>query len=256
MQTSVYQANRNQLLLMSASIFVSVTAAVIVSTLLVMSLMKGEIASALNSTVNNSPQTSQVASTCAVPQGEQAQAQAAMYDENSSVVPTMHTASAPMHYAHYSHYNGHYKSAPVAHNVSNSYNSSNVSNTTTTNNIKNTELHKTTVIKDSFNKDSYNDNSKGSHNTVVVKDNTVNLNSNNTTNTNSNNTKTVENTVVVKDNTVNYQSNHTTNNTTNTTSNSHNTANINSNNTVETHLLSDNKVVVPVVVTPAPLPTV
>lgn len=248
MQTSVYQANRNQFLLMSASIFVSVTAAVIVSTLLVMSLMRGEIASALNSTVNNTPTTSQVASTCAVPQGE-GEGQAAVYNENSSVTPVAYTASGPLHYKHYSYPKA---AAPLAHHsVNNSFNSSNVSNTTTNNHIKNTELHKTTIIKDSFNKDSNNDNSKGSHNTVVVKDNTVNVNSGNTTttNTNSNNTKTVENTVVVKDNTVNVNSNN--------VANSNNTYTKN----IETHVLSDNTLTVDVTpavvpVVPAPLPTV
>jgi len=223
-QNSLYQANRQQLLMVGSTIFVSVTAAVIVSTLLVMSLMRGEIASALSSNVqNSSPTTSQVASTCAVPAAEQDQAapaEAVTY----SAVPATETYSAPLAYH-----------VPKAASVINSYNSTNVSNVTsnTTNNVTNTELHKTTVIKDSFNEDSYNDNSKDSHNPVVIKDNEVNIDSNNNTAT-----------AINSGNTVNSK---TTNNTTNNVE-IENKTNINSNNTFETHVLSDNNtVIVPII---------
>jgi len=225
-QNSLYQANRNQLLMTGATIFVSVTAAVIVSTLLIMSLMRGEIANALTSSIQNSSPTSQVASTCTVPASEEdhaTPAHAVVY----SAMPTANTASAPFVSAGY--YAKHY--VPAAASINNSYNSTNTSNTNTTNNVTNTEIHKTTVIKDSFNKDSYNDNSQGSHNVVVVKDNEVNLDSNNTTNTNSGNTITAT------------QTTNTTNNTTSTI----NTL-VDSNNITETHVLSDNNtVIVPII---------
>lgn len=221
-QNSLYQANRQQLLMVGSTIFVSVTAAVIVSTLLVMSLMRGEIASALSSNVqNSSPTTTQVASTCAAPTDEQDQsapAQAATY----SAVPATDTYSAPLTYH-----------VPKAQSVNHSYNSTNVNNVTTntTNNVTNTELHKTTIIKDSFNDDSYNDNSKDSHNPVIIKDNEVNINSNNNTATAINSGNTVKTDV-----------------TNNVTNNIEHKTNINSNNTVENHVLSDNTtVVVPII---------
>lgn len=238
MQTSVYQANRQQLLMMGSTIFVSVTAAVIVSTLLIMSLMRGEIANALTSNVQNSTPTSQVTSTCAVPTSEQDTSTptdqatpSVMSEEDTASEPLMTTSFHPMH-------------APAAPSINDSFNSTNISNVTTTNNITNTELHKTTVIKDSFNKDSYNDNSKDSNNTVVVKDNEVTIDSNNTKNVNSNNTVDIDKKTT----------NNVTNNVT-TTDNSHSNNVIVKDNDVD--ILSDNKVVVPVLpVAPLPIPAV
>ncbi|HET6746841.1 MAG TPA: hypothetical protein VFH06_01910 [Candidatus Saccharimonadales bacterium] len=212
MQHSTYQ--NNQFLLMGITIFASITAAVIVSTLVIMSLMKGEVASALSSHVENNTPTSQTTGTCAAPVEATAPAPQQNAAADSAPVATG---------AHYFHY------VPSA-KVTNSFN--NTSSTTTTNNITNTEV-KTTVtnvkIKDSFNKDSYNDNSK---NPIIIKDNTVNVNSNNNTAVNSGNTT---NTTNVTANTTNVNSN-------NTTVASNNTA-INSGNTVENHVLSDNTIV-------------
>jgi hypothetical protein len=238
MQTSAYQANRQQLLLMGSTIFVSVTAAVIVSTLLIMSLMRGEIASALSSNVQNSSPVSQVASTCVEPQAQHNEAPYTSSESHASVMPMQDTGgmgnvgyvptmkAASYHYA---------KPAAPTH-TNNSYNSTNVNNTTTTNNVTNTDNSKNTHINDSFNKDSYNDNSKGSHNPIVIKDNEVNVNSNNTKNIDSNNTTNVNKTTNNTVDTINHNSNNTTN----------------SNNSVD--ILSDNKVIIPVI--PAVVPTV
>lgn len=225
MQTSTYQANRQQLLMMGSTIFVSVTAAVIVSTLLIMTLMRGEIASALSSNVQTSTPVSQVASTCTAPQNEQVDPA----EMTSSVTPVEETASEPFMPAHYGKH--------ATPSLNNSFNSTNVSNITTTNNVSNTELHKTTVIKDSF-----NDNSKNSHNTVVVKDNEVNIDSNNTKNINSNNKIDVD-----IDKTVNNITK---------TDNSHSNNVIIKDNDVETHVLSDNKVIAPIVPILPVVPTV
>lgn len=196
-----------QLLMMGATIFISITAAVIVSTLVIMSLMRGEIASALDS--HSAPQTpvaTQTAATCATPQ-EEPETTPVSTPAAPSVMTTQFITLPP---------------APVHH----------VSNTsTTTNNITNTEVTTNTTIRDSF-----NDNSRNSHNTatiidsfnpIVIRDNTVNVNSHNNTAVNSGNTTTT-NTAV-----------------TNTTDNTRtNMTTVNSNNTVENHVLSDNTVVV------------
>ena len=215
MQHSTYQHN-NQFLLMGVTIFASITAAVIISTLLIMSLMKGEIASALTSNVQNSTPVAQNTSACTVPANESAPTEesAAMTSDDSAVAFT--SGVKPLHY--------------MPTSVSNSFNTSNTTNTT--NNVSNTEVKnkKTTVnISDSFNKDSYNDNSK---NPVIVKDNTVTVNSNNGNAVNSGNT-------------LNHNSNNTTTTqtTNNTALNSNNTTTTVVSNVVETHLLSDNTVV-------------
>jgi hypothetical protein len=220
--------NSQSLLMMGAAIFVSVTAAVIVSTLVIMSLMRGEIASALTSQVyNEAPVTAQTTSAgCSVPASEISDG-----GEASASTGTAATGNyaAPLtgsvHFAKY---------MPVA--TSHSFN--NTTNNTVTNNVSNTEFNSKTVVKDS-----YNDNS----NTVVVKDNTVNVNSNNNNSTNSGNTtNNTQNNVQTTNNlttTTNITSNINSNNTTNVASN--NTTNVASNNTYENHVLSDNVVVVP-----------
>lgn len=205
--------------MMGATIFASITAAVIISTLIIMSLMRGEIASALSSNVQNSaPITTQAAGTCSVPAEDLSAAAASTTaaSDDSGVMVAQHSSMA----------------APLMHwpmSVNNSYNNTSTVTNTTTNNITNTEIDmsKKLVIKDSFNDNSTHVKVVDSFNPIVVKDNTVNLHSNNNTAVNSGNTTT---------------SNVTTNMTTNTTTNT--TTNVNSNNSVETHVLSDNVVVV------------
>lgn len=216
--------NSQSLLMMGAAIFVSVTAAVIVSTLVIMSLMRGEIASALTSQVHNeAPVTAQTTSAgCSVPASEVSQSGEASASDATGDYAAPLTGS--VHFAKY---------VPVA--TSHSFN--NTTNNTVTNNVSNTEFNSKTIVKDS-----YNDNS----NTVVVKDNTVNVNSNNNNSTNSGNT--TNNTQNNIQTTNNVTTTSTTNNTVtanNTTNlNSNNTTNVNSNNTLENHVLSDNVVVV------------
>ena len=215
---------------MGVTIFASITAAVIISTLIIMTLMKGEIAGALSSQVQTMPTTVQNTGTCTVPASE---VQAATTQSASVEITTPAVVSFV---------SGVHHMLPVAHNSFN-----NTSTTTTTNNVTNTEIHSKTVIKDSYNSD---------NDTTVIKDNTVNVNSNNKTIDSNNTVKTN-----VIGNTVNSNSNNTSNTTTNTTTNnvignttnvaSNNTVNSNSNNTmtnttnvVENHVLSDNVTVI------------
>src|SRR6266542_6127557 len=119
MQHSTYQ--NNQLLLMGITIFASITAAVIVSTLVIMSLMKGEVANALSSHVENNTPTSQTTGTCAAPVETTAPA-----EQSAAADPApMATGAGFFHYV------------PSA-KVVNAFN--NTSSTTTTNNITNTEV--------------------------------------------------------------------------------------------------------------------
>lgn len=233
MQQTNYQDNRNQLMMMGATIFVSITAAVILSTVIIMTLMRGEIAGALASNVQNSSPTSQTASSCV---DTSAAASASTPAVATATTPVATSAAAPLMQSAYSVA---YTTPPVSAN--HSFNSSNVSNTTTNNKITNTEIHHKTVVKI---KDSFNDNSQNSHNPIIVKDNTVNLNSNNNTAVNSGNT-TVVPTTITNNTTTNTTTTTNSNNTVNTAVNSGNTTN--SNNTVENHLLSDNVVIVPVI---------
>ncbi len=215
-QQSLYQANRQQLLMTAATIFGSIIAAVVVSTLLVMSLMRGEIASALSSNIQNSSPTVQTTGTCVAP---------ITSSETETVEAT--ATSAP---AEFVTGNAQFSYAWPAASVNNSYNNTNT--TTTTNNVTNTEVN--TVIKDSFNDNSKHfkhvDNSK----TAIIKDNTVTVDSNNNTainsGNNSGNTSTTTNVVA------NVNSNNTTVASNNITTNS--------NNTVENHVLSDNTTVI------------
>lgn len=226
-----YHAN-NQFLLMGVTIFASITAAVIISTLIIMTLMKGEIAGALSSQVQTMPTTVQNTGTCTVPAGE-VQATTAQPASVEVTVPATVSFVSGVHHM-----------LPAVHNSFN-----NTSTTTTTNNVTNTEINSKTVIKDSYNND---------NDTTVIKDNTVNINSNNKTIDSNNTVKTN-----VIGNTVNSNSNNTSNTTTNTTTTtnnvignttnvaSNNTVNSNSNNTVtkttnvvENHVLSDNVTVI------------
>ena len=243
MQQHSFTPNYQQFMVMGAAIFVSVTVAVIVSTLVIMSLMRGEIASALSSNVQTgAPATAQATGAgCSVPAGEVN----ATTDSSAMVMPMGGSGAgvsmaAPLtgsvHFAKY---------VPLAGGVSHSFNNTSSTTMNTTNNVTNTETHVKTIVKDSF-----NDNSKFSHNTpVIVKDNTVNVNSNNNNNsgnTTNTTTTTTTNTTnnVASNNTTNTTTNTNTNTTTNTTNNVASNNVTNSNNTVETHLLSDNLVVV------------
>lgn len=225
MQQPMYQSN-NQFILMGVTIFASITAAVIISTLIIMTLMRGEIAGALSSQVQttNAP-TVQSTGVCAMPANETEAAHA--------VQPASSATSAPMAVSFTS---GVHHMLPAVHNSFN-----NTSTTTTTNNVTNTEVHTKTIINDSYNSDD--------DTVTIIKDNTVNVNSNNKTIDSNNAVKTN-----VIGNTVNSNSNNTTNNTTTTatTTNvaSNNTVISDSNNTtkttnvVENHVLSDNTTVI------------
>lgn len=175
MQPSLYQVNRQQLLFFGATIFVSITAAVLVSTVIIMSLMRGEIANALTSTVkttnapvtqsNQSPQPAQPVVSCTAPAPEE-EADTTSSAPESVSAPALPSYSAP---------------APVG-TVTNSFNNTNTNVTTTTNNVTNTEVHNKTTIKDSFNDNSTHIAIKDSFNPVTVKDNEIKVNSDNTTN--------------------------------------------------------------------------
>lgn len=213
MQYSLYQNNRQQLFMIGAVIFVSITAAVIVSTVIIMSLMRGEIANALTSHVQNTSPTAQNVSSCVEPTNtsKPAEAQAATASDTASAGPSV-AYGAGNTYAHP------YSYGAPKHAVKNT------NTTTTTNNISNTETNtNTTTIT-------------GSYNPVEIKDNTVNVASNNNTAINSgNNSGNTTNTVLAT--------------ISNTTSNVNSNNTIASNNTFEQHILSDNNVVavVPVI---------
>lgn len=241
MQHNSFTPNYQQFMMMGAAIFVSVTAAVVVSTLVIMSLMHGEIASALSSNVQTgAPATAQATGAgCSVPAGEVS----ATTDSSSAMAMPMGGSGAGVSMAAPLTGSVHFAKYVPLSGVSHSFNNTSTTTMNTTNNVTNTELTHKTVIKDSF-----NDNSKFSHNTpVVVKDNTVNVNSNNNNNSgNTTTTTTTTNTTnnVASNNTTNTTTNTNTNTTTNTTNNVASNNVTNSNNTVETHLLSDNLVVV------------
>jgi hypothetical protein len=227
MQQSMYQANRQQLLLIAGTIFGSIVAAVIVSTVVIMSLMQGQIANALASNVQNTtPAVSQTAASCVAPAvtEDDTDAPVANSDESADAAVSQST----------------YSSLPWNPTATTTVNNTNVNTSNTTNNVTNTEVHKkTTVIKDSFNDNSINSHNnvkiEDSFNPVIIKDNEVNVNSNN---------KTTNLTHVDVDKTYNVNSN-------NVTVASNNTTNVNSNN-YEKHVLSDNNTIIaPLVVTPA-----
>lgn len=192
---------------MAATIFGSIVAAVIVSTVIIMSLMRGEIANALSSNVQTNNQGAQTAAvtpvTCATTPAD---------TEDTAPVIEAGDAPAPQ------------PAATMPSVVKHSFNTVN----NTTNNVTNTEIHNKTV-KNTTIKDSFNDNSthiKDSFNPVIVKDNNVEINSNN---------KSIDITKVDIDKTYNWNSHNTTVASNNVTVNSNNT---------ENHVLSDNNVVV------------
>jgi hypothetical protein len=168
------QYNKNQLMVISLAMFGAIASAIVVSTLLVMTLMRGEFASAVNDINTNAPvaQTisagSDVCTGTSTPQQTSAQA--------SGVAPV-----GKKHWGHGS--------------AVNSYN--NTSTSTVTNNVSETNTSNTThnlvsTITGSFNLGSYNqvasNNTTNSNNTIetnINPDNSVNVNSNNTTNVDS-----------------------------------------------------------------------
>ncbi|HSW91639.1 MAG TPA: hypothetical protein VLG09_03275 [Candidatus Saccharimonadales bacterium] len=162
-QPTLYQDNRQQLFMIAITVFGSIVTAVIVSTIIVMSLMKGEVANALS--VNNAQQQAKVASVdttptvagCTSPVDTEASSGSTTPAETPAEdmpLTTMYAAPTP-------------PPAPES-KVINSFNTTNVNNTAST------EVHnKTTVIKDSFNDNSVDSHDKlvNSNNSVVVKDN-------------------------------------------------------------------------------------
>jgi hypothetical protein len=161
-QPTLYQDNRQQLFMIVITVFGSIVTAVIVSTVIVMSLMKGEVANAL--AVNNTQQQAKVASVdttpaagCTSPIDTDTPSEPATTAETPAEdmpVATMYEAPTPP--------------PALESKVINSFNTTNVNNTAST------EVHnKTTVIKDSFNDNSVDSHDKlvNSNNSVVVKDN-------------------------------------------------------------------------------------
>lgn len=217
MNHSTYAQNRQQALLLGGAMFGSIVAAVLVSTFIIMSLMRGEMASALSS-VQPAAVTPASASTCVSPadtQGDMGMGSGAVStaegsaDHGTGVWGHAHAATWAKPVAPVAKV-----AAPAPSNVHNSYNTTNNStaNNTTTSNITG----------------SYNGIGNGNTDNSV---NTVN------TNINSGNTLT--------DNSVN---------TDNSQTNSNNDVDVLSNNDILSNndLLSDNVVlpVTPVVVLP------
>lgn len=229
-ESTTYQAQRQQLLLTGATVFSAIVAAVIVSTIVVSQIVQGQLASALSSQVTAPAPVTTVAGTC-VDTSTQAASTAAVAKE------------APVHTGEHAHpYTMAALGAATVHDAFNSTTTVNNNTTTTTNNNE-THTNTTTVettIRDSFNDGSYNDNRDQS---VSVDGNTLNLNSNNTSQNQqswTNNQTTNTTTTTVTDNSNNSVNNSgnttsaTNNQTTNTTNvvNSGNTANLLSGNNV------------------------
>lgn len=151
MNTPTYQ--NNQMLQFAVVMIASIVTAVILSTAIIMTLMRGEIASALESNVTAPVQ--QTGATCVAPVKPAAETEATTSTETKPVV--FHAA--------------------LPATLNNSYNTTNNNTTTVTNNEDsfNTE----TNIEDSYNEDSYNEdsynedsyNKKDSDNETTIKDN-------------------------------------------------------------------------------------
>ncbi len=167
----------NQVLFTASAMFAAIVAAVVVSTLLVMTLMKGEFASAV-SEIQNNPTTSQVAqvssddAVCTGSYSSEAEGDEASSPNvnQSAKVDAKHVRRAP------------------SGGIVNSYNSTNNNTSNVTNNVTKTKTvtknNSKSVVNNVDVRDSFNINS----NNQVASNNTVN--SGNTTNTavNSNNT--------------------------------------------------------------------
>jgi hypothetical protein len=171
------QSNKNQLMVISLAMFGAIIAAIVVSTLLVMTLVRGEFANALNDVTTNAPTTQNVSAPSDFCTGTSTPQNA----DGSSA-----SGSSAVSSKHWSHRGS----------VVNSYN--NTSTSTVTNNVSesttnttNTSTNVVNTITGSFNLGSYNqvdsNNTVNSNNTIetnVNPDNSVNVNSNNTTTNN------------------------------------------------------------------------
>ena len=171
------QSNKNQLMVISLAMFGAIIAAIVVSTLLVMTLMRGEFASALNDVTTNAPTTQSVSATSDVCTGTSTPQNTDGSSANGS------SAASHKHWSHRA-------------SVVNSYN--NTSTSTVTNNVSenttnttNTSTNVVNTITGSFNLGSFNqvdsNNTVNSNNTIetnVNPDNSVNVNSNNNTTNN------------------------------------------------------------------------
>lgn len=172
------QSNKNQLMVISLAMFGAIIAAIVVSTLLVMTLMRGEFASALNDVTTNAPTTQNVSAASDVCTGTSTP----QISEGGGSASGS-SASRGHHWSHRA-------------SVVNSYN--NTSTSTVTNNVSenttnttNTSTNVVNTITGSFNLGSFNqvdsNNTVNSNNTIetnVNPDNSVNVNSNNTTTNN------------------------------------------------------------------------
>jgi len=229
MNTSTHQ--NAQMMQFAFVMFGSIIAAVILSTVIIMSLMRGELASALSSNVT----TTQNGASCVDPTAVVSAAETPV--DSSAVVAAGNTALMP-------------------EKVVNSFNTTNTSTTTTTNYEYN----------DSFNTDSYNDShdktwniNKNNGNTkTIIKDNVVIVDSGNGNAFQSGNTSVVAPVTTTTT---------TTNTAIDNSLTSVNSGNLNSGNTdsgnvvtttntavvTENHVLSDNIIVAPITVPVLPI---
>ncbi|MDQ5970127.1 MAG: hypothetical protein QG593_644 [Patescibacteria group bacterium] len=166
------QYNKNQLMVISMAMFGAVAAAIVVSTLLVLSLMRNEFASAVSELNTNAPVAQTISTGSDVCTGTSSP----QVSEGSAVQASSVAKK---------HWNG---------SVNNSYNNTNTSTSQVTNNVNETTTTNNTLVNtvtDSFNLGSYN---QVASNNTVNSNNTVetNINPNNSVNVNSNNTTTVD----------------------------------------------------------------
>jgi hypothetical protein len=139
MNATTYQ--RNQMMQLAMIMVGSIVTAVVLSTMIIMSLMHSEIAGALSANNNTATQTG---TTCTVP--------VATVEEGDSTTASSDVATD--------------KWLPA--NVTNSFNTT---NTNTTTNTENNYDYSKTIIKDSYNKDSYNTKKVDVDIDIDVKDN-------------------------------------------------------------------------------------
>lgn len=227
---------------MAAAIFVSVVAAIIASTVIITSLMKGEVANAISSnnaqlasSIQQASQSSSgmVAGNCTVPQNEEGygSGEASSYQTTATSAGVRHHEpqyNVPQHSSYYgsgSYGKSHeeskkhqYKWSPEIRNSYNNTYHSETDNSKTVTNTTDKSKHYTSV------KDSFNDNSTN------IRDNEVNIGSNNNNHSN-NTTDSYNKETNVTDS---FNDNSTTKNTTNVTDsfndNSKKTTNVNSHN--------------------------
>jgi hypothetical protein len=187
----------NQMWAFAAVMFGAIVAAIVASTMIIMSLMQGQIANALASNTTNQNNASPApAVSCVVPATTESESDTA--DASAVVSGSVVHAWMPAH-------------AVVPATV-NSYNTNTNTNTTTDNSQKSTS-NVTTTYRNSFNdnskttKDSNNNlgsfNTDNSDHSVNVEDNTLTVGSNNDNNnpvTTNTVTAVTDNSVTIKDN--------------------------------------------------------